>query len=621
MKSTTMLMKSIKWTNQKRHQSHKSLKHTLRISKQDVKKYFEWNEDLSHLNLISLNGNITKLNSKDGQEIYDSVLAKIQNDENHYNNKQTNNQVNISKEKLKKNDLKRKIKKYMIDLNEDAWKKIDSNSFLEIEEYIKIIEASDLKRQKQKISQLQEYINLHNKYDVKNIKAKKKNSNATEMVEVFFKFPNHNEISEVSSEEYINTIENYFKSYFKDYEIFFTVFHGDEKLEDKKYGEHPHIFLNARNSKTGEYDFAKRQTELVNSYLKNKNKSLSQENQHKLFPNKLDYTQMKALGEIWQEIFYGYVNKNLLAKKGIQAEVKEKTEEEKALREQIRKDAHKPKEEREFNLYKQALEEKKYLQSHNKELTAVNKNLKSTNENTKAVITKVRAEKKELSRENQKLSIENKHLKKENSIIKVSDRTEKEVVSELFKKNITWLKKDYEGLQKDMLLFSTEMKRFHSQEHIKEVMKKNTDSETIEKLELQNTHLNNDIELFKNKKDYAESLNKIKLDKEVKKLKASSKIDEQTIEKQNTKLLAKDIELDKAYAYQNKILSEGKSAIMELVKTVPIKLLRRLFPSFFKDSGGIPALEPKEIKKEEQQEKTHHHRTSQSTYEDFSIGM
>ena len=430
MRKTTMIFKNIKFTQKKIKQLNKSLNHSLRIKTKFTKK-MEWNSEFSDKNLIMIDDEITSLNTYDNKKLIRKIKDKIKKKKDNYE-KNNENIGDVSEMKKRRTEIKKLLKKYL--QNTDFWGNID-NPGTEIDEnyIVSYIENSDLKRKKSKINQIREYCKLHNSLiNSKRQKSVKLREDTTQVVEMFFKFPSHNKINEISGDEYLNHFNNFFKTYFKDYEILLNVYHHDEQLRDENIGVHPHIFISGYNEQTQEYDFVKKQIEFVNKYITSNKKDIE------LLKYPLDFEKSKILGELFQEIFYRYTNTNLLKKHNIKSEILEDTEKRKEQRRILKEESKKPKEKRSFNLFTQSLEE---LERSKKELDTLKSKKVSCSQDIDDINTQLQ-QKNELLKEKierveyyDKIKENNNELQKENNELKRTLLGIKKVILEVSKKH------------------------------------------------------------------------------------------------------------------------------------------------------------------------------------------
>ena len=159
--------------------------------------------------------------------------------------------------------------------------------------------------------------------------------------EAFFKIPTHNKV-EVKTADLISNIHSFYKENLPDYPIKLIVFHGDE------IGNHPHIFVDAKNKRTEKYDLLTAQKKFVNANI-DKLKAEYPDATHLDFSNR-SYSAKKTQAQYFQTLFYQHSNK-MLARYDVEAKKLEKTKENNARMRLIEEDAKKPKIERQFSFY------------------------------------------------------------------------------------------------------------------------------------------------------------------------------------------------------------------------------------------------------------------------------
>lgn len=370
VKNTTMIWKRLNFIAQKTRSNKtagmrqliSSLYHTLRIVK---KKELEFNEELSKHNRIIYQGKIIpldKLSIDERMAIVDEIITSIEND--------ISSHENITTIKNDRSKYASKLKGLLKKENEPDELKTLINTVLNSSGHIDIavidgLEDMGLKRVNDKRSALTKFIDLHNQ--VVGAENNSLHKNKTVIQESFFKFPTKNNINEVKPDHYLNIIYNFHRTHLPDYKIMTCVFHGDETLSKKglNNGVHPHIFINGKNSKTGQYDLVNAQLELVNQHLRNTNRPELKNNSFK---------SAQQIGEVYQELVYQYVNKKL-KEYGylIEATVSEKTLEHKEKLAKIRLEQNKAKISRSHNLLSFTEEEIERAEAEKKKLELENK--------------------------------------------------------------------------------------------------------------------------------------------------------------------------------------------------------------------------------------------------------
>jgi|SRR3989344_2704354 len=484
IKSTTMLYKRLNFSVSRIRQLVKSLKHSLRIPSKDEKK-IQWDEDLSHKNIFLINGERVAMTQQFALAFLNSLTKPL-------------HQVNRSKEQRhedieSKGKYKYKIKKIIKD---EAGNPIATylENLLEQKEFIDstIVQSDfdrfEVSRKAQKLQSVQNYIDLHN-----NIVQSEKplDGRKTVIQEAFFKFPMHNQI-DLPPEFYITAIQEFYAQHFPDYNVIMSVYHGDE-LEGKgkkKIGDHPHIFIDCKNKKTGEYDLTEQQAMLANKVIETVDffKDYDPVN-----TQKQTYLESQIIGEALQELFYQHINQKFIMENiPILASKLEATEESLELRKKIRLESKKPKEERAFNLY--TLREEQ-LEEIEKKLEGAEKEVKKTVENKiqlDAVITtkqeqivkeevKLERAEKNTSKKLASLSSEISEKKKSLEELAVQEETTKQTIKNLTQKQID-LKKT---LDTEMEKYNKTVKRLN--EKIIQDQKKKSEIEKA--IKVLNEHL------------------------------------------------------------------------------------------------------------------------------------
>ena len=321
----------------------KSLKHSLRIRSKEIK-VVQWDEDLAHKNIYIINGKRVAMTQQAALEFLNAQIKPLQ-------------QVNKSKEQRQediesKGKYKYKIKRIIKDETgnpvatylENLIERSDQIDAALVESEFNNFEIS---RKSQKLASVQNYIDLHN-----NIVQSEKplDGRKTVIQEAFFKFPMHNQV-DLPPKFYITAIQEFYAQHFPDYKVIMTVYHGDE-LEGKgkkKVGDHPHIFIDCKNKRTGEYDLTEQQALLANKVIE----SVEFFKEYEPVNTKQQtYQESQIIGEALQELFYQHINQKFIMENiPILASKVEATQENLELRKKIRLESKKPKEDRAFNLY------------------------------------------------------------------------------------------------------------------------------------------------------------------------------------------------------------------------------------------------------------------------------
>jgi hypothetical protein len=342
-RSTTMLYKRLNFSVSTVRKLRKSLKHSLRIHSKEQKR-IEWDEDLSHNNIYIIDGKRIHWNEAAALSYIQETLAPF-------------HKINRTKEQRQedietKGKYKYKIKKIIKDETGNPAatyleELIGRKDRIDGEQVAQDFEGFEISRKAQKLKSVQTYIDLHNSI----IQAEKPlDARKTVIQEAFFKFPMHNQV-DLPPDFYIDAIQAFYAEHFPDYKILLTVYHGDE-LEGKsknKVGDHPHIFIDCKNIRTGEYDLTEQQAMLANVVIETVDF-------FKDYPpinvQSQTYQESQIIGEALQELFYQHINQ-FLKEIGVEltAERLELTQEELERRKEMRLESKKPKEQRAFNLY------------------------------------------------------------------------------------------------------------------------------------------------------------------------------------------------------------------------------------------------------------------------------
>lgn len=343
IKETSMLYKRLNFSVSRIRKLDKSLKHSLRIPSKEIKK-LQWDESLSHKNVFIVNGKRVAMNTQDGLSFIKETLkpfyAISRSKEKRQEDIETKGKYKYKIKKIIKEEAGNPVADYLEDL-------IERNDHIDPLQVAEDFNGFDLSRKAQKLKSVQNYIDLHNGI----IQLEKPlDGRKTVIQEAFFKFPIHNQV-DLSADFYISGIQEFYSKYFPDYKVLLTVYHGDE-LEakgDKKVGDHPHIFIDCKNQRTGEYDLTEHQALLANKVIE----SIDFFKEYNPVNTKSQtYEESQIIGEALQELFYQHINDKFKNENiPIVASRVETTQESLELRKKLRLESKKAKEDRAFNLY------------------------------------------------------------------------------------------------------------------------------------------------------------------------------------------------------------------------------------------------------------------------------
>ena len=369
IKNTTMLYKRLNFSVATLKKLGKSLKHSLRVHSKEEKK-IQWDEDLSHSNIFIVNGKPVTMNEASALSFIKDTLTPFhlvnRSKEQRKEDVETKGKYKYKIKKIIKDEADQPIAAYLDEL-------IDRSDYIDGEQVKEDFEAFEVSRKAQKLKSVQSYIDLHNTITQA---EKPLDGRKTVIQEAFFKFPMHNQV-DLPAEFYVSAIQDFYAKYFPDYNVLLTVYHGDE-LEGgkKKVGDHPHIFIDCKNKRTGEYDLTEQQAVLANKVIKHVEffKSYTPVN-----TKQQTYQESQVIGEALQELFYKHINKKF--KTGnipLVANRLEQTQENLELRKKIRNESKKAKEDRAFNLYTMRQEQLEEAENELEEVTTEVSNKQQT---------------------------------------------------------------------------------------------------------------------------------------------------------------------------------------------------------------------------------------------------
>ncbi|GHW43259.1 hypothetical protein VCSRO196_2534 [Vibrio cholerae] len=184
--------------------------------------------------------------------------------------------------------------------------------------------------------------------------------------DVLFKLPRHNDKA-IKDTHMIEIVQTWQDQHFSDYSVICGVLHKDERTrKGKPTDDHLHILRSGLSSKTNRFDLPDYTFKLGLDFAKKQGKDFKYDGQKW---SKAGEILRELSGEAIQEEFYKHAN-SILEKYdyNFRLGIKEKTEEEKQLREKIKAEADLPKSKRSHNLYTYFEDEaKKQIESKNKE--------------------------------------------------------------------------------------------------------------------------------------------------------------------------------------------------------------------------------------------------------------
>lgn len=352
----------------------KSVAHSLRIAPSEHNeilstKILEWDEEKSDQNLVWFPGagkqaiRLDSLTDEQKKTIPESFIHKVDAEQKSKNDKSDAIDA-LSKYKAKVNKWHNSITDDSDNLKIFLAKILDEKEIFKIENEINQLSEFDFARKNQKTETVKKFLELHNEV-IENKSDIARNKVFTQ--EAFFKIPAHNKV-DMKADEMLHVLSSFYAQNFPDYPVKLIVFHGDE------IGNHPHIFVEAKNARTKKYDLLNAQKQFVNDNI-DKLKAEYPDAEKLDFSNR-SYSAKKLQAQYFQTLFYQHTNKMLL-KYDVEAKKLDKTKEHNERMRKIEEDAKKPKIEREASFYNAQINE---LKEQNKELNEQNETL--TKENT-----------------------------------------------------------------------------------------------------------------------------------------------------------------------------------------------------------------------------------------------
>ncbi|MFA0439484.1 hypothetical protein AB4560_06135 [Vibrio sp. 10N.222.51.C12] len=323
-----------------------SLRHSLRINPaSDSVKRLEWNPALTSNNLIYYRDRVLALDELDQGERQE-ILFDIAPEPRLRDHKKLQTHQRQYRAKIKK-AIASEYKAGNIaasDFLSNILKQKERVSYSQIDRFAQL----PMTRPRQRRNMLEVYLNAHNQ-----ICTRPPTENAIAVQEGIFKIPHQWQVGAdiISLKEYIEFTKKFLESHYPNHAIEAIIGHDDERDESENTGLHTHYYVNAKNSKTGEYDLRKRQVEVVNAFLAKE--GITEDR----FPvnARLNHQQSKALGHHYQRMVQDFTNEHLLIPKGFVAEFTDDTEKASKQYQRMISQSPLPKFQKEFNFHNRRL--------------------------------------------------------------------------------------------------------------------------------------------------------------------------------------------------------------------------------------------------------------------------
>ena len=377
-RTVTMIYKHLNFKNDRlgKAKLFKSVAHSLRIAPNEENeilstKILEWDEEKSNQNLVWFPGagkqaiRLDSLTDEQKKTIQESFIHKVDAEQKSKNEK-TDAIDALSKYKAKVNKFHNSITDDGDELKIFLSKILEEKEVFDVDEEISQLTSFDFSRKNQKTETVRKFLNLHNEVIENKADIAR---NKVFIQEAFFKVPAHNKV-DMKADEMLNALSSFYYKNFPDYPVKLIVFHGDE------VGNHPHIFVEAKNKRTNKYDLLNAQKQFVNDNI-DKVKAEYPDAEKLDFSNR-SYSAKKLQAQYFQTLFYQHTNKMLL-RYNVEAKKLDKTKEHNERMRKIEEDAKKPKIEREASFYNAQLRELEgryeSLKKHNTSLIEENEKL------------------------------------------------------------------------------------------------------------------------------------------------------------------------------------------------------------------------------------------------------
>lgn len=276
--------------------------------------------------------------------------------------------------------------------------------------------------------------------------------------DVLFKLPRHNDKA-IQDNHMIEIMQTWEEKHFSDYGIICGVLHKDERTrKGKPTDDHIHLLRSGLNSKTNRFDLPDYTFKLGLDFAQKQGKDFKYDGQKW---SKVGEILRELSGEAIQEEFYKHAN-SILEKYdyNFRLGIKEKTEEEKQLREKIKAEADLPKSKRSHNLYtyfqeeaEKSLIQKNETKEQRKKIYNSAKNLKIKGEEIKKGAIKNKKEVEKLNNEIDQLTTNIENLEDDEFKIKkqIEDENKKfEQQKILINKNLSQKNNELEVVNKEL---------------------------------------------------------------------------------------------------------------------------------------------------------------------------
>jgi predicted nucleic acid-binding Zn-ribbon protein len=258
---TTMIMRHLNFKSKAK--TKRTLTHSLRIKTKNFRPN-EWAEGLDDFVWFvePETGELVKLNTLT-QDEREAEAERIIN--------------NAFAEKTVPTSVKNDHSKYLYKLNSkiSSTKKPDKNGFVNEAlvselEYIRDHNPDDfetrinsiegVKRKNQLITMLSKH------HDLAKAVEGTEDRRTAKLHEAFFKFPHQHGV-EPDPKRMADCIKDFYATHCPNHNVPLLVVHDDERSEGVRTGAHPHIFVDTKDSVTGERDLSAKLTEAVEKYL------------------------------------------------------------------------------------------------------------------------------------------------------------------------------------------------------------------------------------------------------------------------------------------------------------------------------------------------------------------
>ncbi|PML28915.1 hypothetical protein BCT82_05485 [Vibrio breoganii] len=324
-----------------------SLAHSLRcISKMpiDSLEKIQWDDSLSHLNMLFKDGLATPLNQiSEDQKI--SLIDKLIQPPIHDKRRKQTKRANYAKK------IRKTIQTEIANGNQQAVNLLNQlldhkpQQEIDFQAVLASMEGVFTSRHKQRLNMVEMYITAHN-----SLTTLEHAGSHTRYQEVVFKIPEKWGVTndEFNAEQSFGLVRNFLKQLLPDHPILFATTHADENFIEG-LTPHIHVFIDGKNARTKQFDLRARELESIDQYVHTNGLDVDD---WITIKKKKDHNHSQGRGRFWQKIFLNatnaYFEYNSIS---LNAKRAEKTEDYEQQLKDMRRESKRPKAQRSHNYY------------------------------------------------------------------------------------------------------------------------------------------------------------------------------------------------------------------------------------------------------------------------------